>query len=813
MPTIKSNLRFLLFHCMVAVLTQWSVDSRTFAGPSDFDQAAFPFLNKHCLRCHGPADQQGEFRIDTLSPNFETELNAQRWGAVLERMNAGEMPPPDEPQPDSSELEAVTGWLGARISEGRKARMARRGPVDHYRLSREEYAFTIYDLLGVHFDPKAPGAFTPDPQWQGFERIGSQLTLSPAHVEKYLAAAERIINDAYPDQDAKRIQVRRDALDIDWLNEKKRGELEASGLAKRARTLLWPGHRLGNLNPVYQLQDAGIYRGRLKISGLAPKNGRAPHVAIYLKTLERMIFEADVLAPEGEPVILEFEAYLPAGRTDITINNEVPGPSNLGRCGQPANFIFTTLDDPKSRAPWQRKVTDDDGNPLYPLLIFDWLEWEGPLTTDAELLKRKPYFPVDEGNFDQVRGCLQAFAERAWRRPVQQVETDRYVAIVREEMEAGTTFRQAMKSSLQAILVSQNFYYLTEGSPEEKRTTLTDWELASRLSYFLWSSLPDDELLQTARDGTLHEPEVLRSQLKRMFADARIARFTKSFPFQWLQLAKVGMFPPDEKLYPDYDPWLETSMTLETTAYFDEVFQQNLPILEFLDSNWSMVNPRLTLHYHLPQLSSTEFQRVQFRPEDRRGGILTHASVLSLTSDGTRHRPVHRGVWLSETIWGETPSPPPPNIEPIEPTPAESPKATIRQKLEAHVSHASCAACHRKIDPLGFAFNNYDAIGRWQTHEVTASGTGESPPIDASGTLADGRPFQNADDFKQLVLSNSERFVEAFVEKLAVYSLRRVMTVDDQEQIRTIARQAQERGARLQDVIECLVLSDLFQMR
>ena len=784
------------------------------AEPRTFDDAVQPFLKTHCVRCHGAESQEGDFRLDTLARDFESEIGAQHWAEVIERMNSGEMPPEDEPQPKSNELASVIDWLAARIKDGELARLAKRNRVEHYRLSREEYAHTVYDLLGVHYDPMAPGAFTEDPEWHGFERIGSQLSLSPSHVEKYLAAAETIIDSAFPDTEPRQIKTHRDALEIDWPNRNKRKQLEELGIADRVRTLIWPGHRLSYLRPDGgHRQAAGIYRARIQLSGLAPKGGRAPHLALHSKKLDRMLFEADVLAGEHEPVILEFETFIPEGRIDVTINNEVPGPSNAGRSGRPGGFVFTTLDDPKSRAPWQRKMTDDEGNPLYPLLIFDWIEWEGPITRPEDLAKRRPYFPTEDANLAQTCECLTRFAERAWRRPTRDREIDRYMRIVESELTAGEPLRTAVKSALVGILVSNNFYYIREGSPAKSRPTLNDWELATRLSYFLWSSLPDDELFAVARAGQLQQPEQLRKQLMRMLADPKTSRFTDSFPRQWLQLKKVGMFPPDTKLFPDYDPWLEQSMVLETTGFFAEVLNRNLSIREFLDSDWTILNPRLALHYGLQPLSESGFQRVSLNPEDHRGGILTQAATLSLSSDGTRHRPVHRGVWVSEAIFGKTPSPPPANVDPIEPNPVDEPKATIRMKLEAHQSHASCAACHRKIDPLGLAFDNYDAIGRWRTEEVVATGQGANPPVDASGKLSDGRAFNGPEEFKALLVDDIDAFGEAMAGKLATYALRRAMSVDDREQIRVIAETAKANDYRLRDLIEQLVLSDLFRKR
>ena len=785
------------------------------SGQESFEKAVAPFLKEHCVRCHGEEKQKGDFRIDKLSTDFVAGEDAELWFEVITRMGAGEMPPDDEPVlPSAEESQQIMDWLSEQIIAGEAARAAKRPAVAHYRLSREEYSNTIYDLLGVKYDTRAPGAFSEDPEWHGFERIGSELSLAPSHVEKYLAAARTILDQAFPDKEPFQVKSHRDALAIDWNNAAKRKELEEIGVADHVRVLLWPGHQLSYLRPDGGHRHAsGTYRAKIKLSGLAPEGGRPPHLELYSKKLDRVIFEADILAPEEEPVVLEFETFIPEGQVDISIKNAVPGPSNSGRAGRPGGFVFTTLDDPKSRAPWQRKMTDDEGMPLYPFLIFDSIEWEGPIVKPADLAKREGLIPREGADEATIGDHLKRFAVRAWRRPVMDVELDRYTGVVTDQLAGGVDFRTSFKAGMTAILASKNFTYIAEGDPDQRRREVSDVELASRLSYFLWSSLPDSELMDLAQSGALRKPEVLRGQFRRMIADPKIERFCDSFPRQWLQLNKVGMFPPDEKLYPDYDKWLEKSMILETTGYFAEVFENNLPIREFVDSNWTVLNPRLSLHYEVPVPKQAGFRRVALRPEDHRGGILTHASVLSLTSDGTRHRPVHRGVWVSEAIFGKVPPPPPPNVDAIEPNPIDAPKATIRMKLEAHKANENCAACHARIDPLGLAFDNFDAVGRWRTEEIVPKGTGKNPAVDASGELPDGRKFADSVEFKQLVAEDEDAFARALTEKLANYGLRRAMTVDDAAELDRIVAASKKNGHRFRDLVEAFANSELFLKR
>ncbi|MBI3857496.1 MAG: DUF1592 domain-containing protein, partial [Planctomycetes bacterium] len=585
-----------------------------------------------------------------------------------------------------------------------------------------------------------------------------------------------------------------------------RKKMEEQGLADKVRLDLWPGIPInGHPGSVkdFNAPAGGEYRIRVKLSGLKPAKGRAPRLSVYAADLDRLLGEQDVLAPEDKPTVVEFTAHLPAGRHMIRISNEAPGPgNNLDRGGRHGSRPFISLKD--GREPWQWKMSDEQGLPLWPFLIVDWVEWEGPLADPA---------PRDVDLKGEAREVLARFAAKAFRRPLRAEELDRLVALVERERKSGESPAAALKTGFLAVLCSKDFFYLVEGAPDRNDARISDWELASRLSYFLWSTQPDAPLLEAARDGSLRKPEVLRSQVQRLLRDPRIERFAAGFPRQWLRLGKVGMFPPDKKLYPDYDEHLQKSMVQETTATFREVLFKNLSLREFLDSDWTLLNARLAEHYGIAGVEGDEFRRVPLAPEAHRGGLLTQASILCLTSDGTRHRPVHRGVWVMESILGRSPPPPPANVPPIEPTPAKSPKATLRMKLDAHKSDPNCAACHRKIDPLGFAFDAYDAIGRWRTVEAVRDGAGDNPKVDASGELPDGRKFADTAEFKKLLLADVDRFNAAFIEKLATYALRRGLSVDDRAALAELARKSKAADFKLATLVETLATSELFQKR
>lgn len=790
-------------------------------------QAAEPFegfLQKHCIACHGPKKSKGDLRLDQLSRDFKSGIDAQIWAEVIEKINAGEMPPEAEPQPTTDEIGTVIAQLDERIRSGRAARMAARPPVAHYRLSRKEYQNTVYDLLGVRYDPAKPGELNEDTLWHGYERIGSQLSLSPSHVNRYYRAAEIVLDRAFPDTVAETRKVLKTAAELRYGGgQTQQAALDRLGIKRPLRYLHFPGrvqpalssNWLGQTGP----EHSGLYKLRLQASGIRPPGGQPAHLSIGKRTSEETVdglIELDITAPEDKPQIYEFEVFL---EMPTQLHFAVVATDGVDRRGGAAfrnaiasrAYIFTHSSETLLLNPNAPQMFDDKGNGIFSTVILDWLEWEGPLVTEAEQARRQGVMPPEDATPEVVAEHLQRFAERAWRRPVKTAELKKYLDSFQADRKAGEKAAAAYRNALLRVLTSRNFIYLVEGDPEP-RERLTAPELASRLSYFLWSSMPDEPLLTTAKAGNLTGAG-LNGEVNRMLTDDRINRFIDDFSRQWLQLHRVGMFPPDKKLYPNYDDWLETSMRHEPVEYFREMLTKNLPIESLIDSNWTMANARLCDFYGLPEPKTGGFQRVALKPEDHRGGLLTMGAVLGLTSDGTRHRPVHRGVWISETIFNKTPPPPPANVDPIEPVPPTGNKITIRQRIEAHAQNANCAACHRTIDPLGLAFDQYDAIGHWRTHEHVPTGVGANPLVDASGILPDGRKFADSVQFKQLLMADRDRIARAFIEHLCTYALRRVLTVDDRDDIQSIVETARQKQYRLQDIVRAVAISELFQKR
>jgi hypothetical protein len=783
------------------------------------------FLEKHCIRCHGPEKEKGDLRLDTLSRDFKLGADSHHWAEVIENVNSGEMPPKKEKRPTQAEIAAFVTNLDALLKEGRAARMAKRPSVAHYRLSRQEYQNTVYDLLGVRYDPAKQGELNEDTRWHGFERIGSELSLSPSHMDRYYRAAGVVLDRALTAAVEPR-KVRKTAKELlpdggKWQQE----ALDRFGIKRPLRSFIYPGAYTYNGPTAFSLgwlgkgigpEHSGLYKFRIKASGIRPPGGQPAHLIVGIPAegesqIATRLLGMDITAPEDHPEVYESEVSLelPIGlRFGLEASHELSGVHSHRL--RPST-IFTHSSETMLTAPAFPQLFDDKGNGLYSLVLLDWIEWEGPILTEAEKARRKGLLPPDDATPEAVAEHLRRFAERAWRRPVLAEELEQYLQSYLTERKAGEKPADAYRVALRGVLTSRHFIYLVEGDTPA-RGRLTQPELASRLSYFLWSSMPDEGLFTATKEGRL-SGDGLTKEVERMLADGKAGRFVDDFTRQWLQLHRVGMFPPDKKLYPAYEHWLETSLKAEPVEFFRELFAKNLSVDAFIDSDWTMANARLCEFYGLPEPKTTGFQRVSLKPGDHRGGLLTMGAILGLTSDGTRHRPIHRGVWLSETIFGKTPPPPPANVPAIEPPTPQSPKLSLRDKLEAHSQNPNCASCHAKIDPLGFVWDNYDAIGLWRDVEKVPAGLGADPTIDPAGELPDGRAFKDPRGFKQLLLADRDAVAKAFIEHLCTYALRRVLTFDDKEDVDAIVAEAKKHDYRIKDIVKAVATSELMRKR
>ncbi len=480
-------------------------------------------------------------------------------------------------------------------------------------------------------------------------------------------------------------------------------------------------------------------------------------------------------------------------------------------------------------------------------LALQWAEVEGPLVecwpppSVKNLFGDTPVLPLEPKRQKRVgsnrtisyeivpadarasaRTLLESFATRAFRRPLEAGEADRFIRLTAEELDAGVNFVDAMKVGFRAVLTAPQFLMFQETSGR-----LDQHALAARLSYFLWSSLPDAELLQAAAEKRLSRPDELRAQVERLLKDARSRRFVESFTGQWLDLRNIDATTPDKRLYPEYDELLRLSMVAETEAFFSEVLAKDEPVASFIQSGFAMLNGRMAAHYGIPGVGGEAFRRVDLPPGCGRGGVLTQASVLKVTANGTTTSPVIRGAWVMKQLLGRPPAPPPPNVGSIEPDTRGA--TTIREQLAKHRTAESCAGCHQNIDPPGFALESYDVIGglrtRYRSQDLgtkstvkTANGRAHQIrlglSVDASGALPDGRAFTGMEDFKKLLMTTEQdQVLRALAEKLLVYGTGAGIRYADRRDVDAIVAEVKAKGGGLRTLLDALVQSAVFQSK
>ena len=646
------------------------------------DEPARTFLATHCQECHTGEKPKGDFRVDQLSADFASTANRERWLAALKRVKAGEMPPKAKPRPTEKDVHAVTDWVAARVEAVRQAQ----GRVGLRRLNRVEYENTVRDLLGI--DVELQEMLPADTSANGFDNNGEALHTSSFLMEKYLEAADLALGKAIANCPQPPLVKKR------YLLKEERGVKVSteSVYLDRADELVMFSSSAWNALTVSQFYppDRGKYRIRISASGYQsgdkPVMFRIDAGPMLMGTKNHLVSYFDA-APNKQTVI-EFVDSLEA-RNHIRIS-----PYGLATA-QTVNKIG---------------AEKYDG----PGLAVQWVEVEGPLHDtwppechrrifgDLEQ-KRSPVFNNDrrvevvsktpEADAERI---LRDFARRAFRRTVTDDDIKPFIALVKAKLAAKQSFEQAVRVGLTAIMLSPDFLFL-----REKPGRLDDFALASRLSYFLWSTMPDEELLTLAEKGKLHEPETLRAQVERMLKHPKAAAFTENFVGQWLGLRDIDFTEPSFLLYPEYDALLRVSMVKETELFFAELLKNDLSVTNFVASDFSMLNGRLAKHYGIPGVDGYAFRKVTLPPESHRGGVLTMASVLKVTANGTTTSPVTRGVWVMDRILGTPPPNPPSDVPAIEPDIRGA--TTIREQLAKHRQIASCAACHAKIDPPGFA--------------------------------------------------------------------------------------------------------------
>jgi len=737
-------------------------------GMSSYSHDIVPLVKKYCTGCHAGDHPPAGINLTAYGDTASVVRAASIWQKVADNVQSQHMPPVGSPQPTSDERSRIVDWIQSTVSQA-NCKIQDPGRVTLHRLNREEYNNTVDDLLGVTLRPA--DEFPSDDVGYGFDNIGDVLSISPLLLEKYLTAAEELAHAAIIAPESRGSVTHYAANDLHG---------SPSLATPSGDKVLYTN---GELGVDFKFPEDGDYaiRGRVYGQQAGPDPAR---LGIRLDHADAKTF--DVPQTEELPGVFTVRVHVTAGVHSV-------GLAFLN------DYYKPTAPNPKDR----------DRN-----LVVDRLAIEGPLTmpsvlplSERRLITVRPKSTADRDAC--ARKILTPFATRAFRRPATPDEIARLVKCVDRAGSQGASFERAIQLAVEAVLVSPNFIFRVEVDPHPSDPTakhpVNDYELASRLSYFLWSTMPDAELFRLAGTNRLHDPAVLHAQVTRMLKSPKAHALAANFAGQWLQLRKLSTFAPDPQRFPDFDDKMRQSMRTESEMYFENVVTEDRSVLEFLDSDYSYLNEPLARHYGISGVYGDDFRYVRLANHER-GGVLTQASVLTVTSNPTRTSPVKRGRWVLEQILGAPPPPPPPGVPQLDDKQHGPLVGTLRERMVQHRKDPACANCHMRMDPIGFGLENYNAVGAWRT-------TDEGAPIDASGTLPDGATFNGPAQLKQYLMAHKTQFVHALTEKMMTYAVGRGLVPADKCYVDAIAKSVDQNGYRMSTLIAGVVDSPPFRER
>jgi hypothetical protein len=786
------------------------------SGAEPGDHPLTPVFSRTCLSCHGPDKQKGDFRVDRLAWPVATEKQAEAWRLVAERLETGEMPPKKAvEQPSAAERKEALASINAELTRVAASLSGSLSSDDILRrLNRQQYQNTLRDLLGIRSN--LADQLPEDARAYGFDRIGSALNLSGEQIQNYMAVADYALLDAMPpipDKPARALHTGSfGTTEGDGKNRKERGDLRV-------------------------LPDGGVvtFRGKLEVKDIKlPIGGwykvRIAHAA-YQSTKDQVLY-AKVASGNstigflesrpGDPVTTEIDVWMgPGGGVSVTPFLDFPP--------RPWRHDFKDYTGPGLRilsleidGPFLDQWPERGASVLYGDLPLKPRDGHGRLFAlkSPPGREQKSVTVASQDPLTDATRLMASFLPKAFRRPVKAEEITRFVALASEELKKGKptdkgSFQSAMQVAYVAALCSPDFLFL-----KETKGKLDDYAIACRLSYFLIGSMPDDALFAAAKEGKLRQPAGRRAQAERLLASPGSKVFERDFVGQWLDLRHLDSTTPDTKLYPDFDPVLFDAMRQETELFFGDVLQHDLSVMEFVDSDWTYLNSRLAAHYGIPGVSGIEMRKVALPKASHRGGVMTQASVLKVTANGTVTSPVIRGKWLLERIIGRSPPPPPANVAAIETDVRGA--TSIRDQLAKHRKDPTCATCHVSLDPHGFALENFDVIGGWRTQYRVLSKEGAKLPnveyklglpVEAGDVMPDGRRFTVVDEYKQILQSERDQIARAMIERLMIYSLGRGLTFADRPTIQNILSVLKPKNYGLKAMILELVQSERFAVK
>ena len=761
------------------------------AASTELNQQAL--VDRYCAGCHNDRLETGGFSLDSLDV-ADVAAHPEQWEKVVRKLRAGAMPPRPRPRPDDATYGAFRAWLEGELDTAAATEPNPGRTETFHRLSRTEYRNAVRDLIAL--DVSVDDLLPADDTSYGFDNIAGVLGVSPTLMDRYLSAARKIsrlaVASPVPSPTAEIFRV-------------------ASDLGQDARMEGLPFGTRGGMLVEYNFPEDAEYLIEVMPDGPLRIEPHDLEITIDGERIE--LLTVGKTPDENDPRGL----YVPEiGTLEVRVP-VTAGPHEVG-----VAFLRKTSAEPEGiRKLYLRPFTGEGsgGDSRYQPYV-ESMTIAGPYESSGarpidETPSREQIFhcrPAAGATADTENACaheiLSTLARRAFRRPVDDEDIDRLLVFY-ERGRAGGSFDTGIEMALRRLLVSPEFLFRVERDPEGAAAgasyRVNDLEMASRLSFFLWSSIPDDELLDLAERGELSDTATFGAQVERMLADPRSQALTSNFAGQWLTLRNAAAVQPDEDIFPDFGEALRRAFRQETELLFDSVLRENRSTLDLLAADYTFVNERLARHYGIPGVRGSHFRRVGL-DEAARGGLLGHGSILTVTSYANRTSPVNRGKWVLENILGTPPPPPPPNVPEL--ATAEGGQAlSMREAMAQHRANPVCASCHQLMDPVGLSLENFDAIGRWRDRSETKQ------TIDASGELPDGATFDGPAELKAALLSHPDRFVTTVAEKLLIYALGRGVEYYDAPTVRAIVREAADDDYRLSTLIKGIVRSMPFQMR
>ncbi len=731
-----------------------------------FAKEVAPLIQKYCVSCHTGASPAGGVSLANDKTLSAVLKNRSVWERAAANISGNAMPPQGLPQPSHDEREKIIGVVQSSIAKADCA-LHDPGKVVMRRLNREEYNNTIRDLTGLQMRPADD--FPSDDVGYGFDNIGDVLALSPLLMEKYLTAAEKVASEAVVTPENSLQPVVYSMAASEFSNRMTvEGQvvhfLASEGELSLEHTFARPGDYLIKAKAAGQQAGDEPCKMAIRIDGKDVKVYAVPNRPDKPKD-----YEVRVDVPEGKH------------RIGVAFLNDFYQPETKYRKAQDRNLLVYAVE-----------VTAPKNAEL-PVTPF-----------------HKKIFgtrPAGAGDLAYARQILGRFARKAYRRPATPTELDRLVRCVALAQKEGESFERGIQLGVQVCLSSPNFIFHAEPTAKlvsSHSVALGDYEMASRLSYFLWSSMPDEELLNLAGQGKLQEPTVLASQVKRMLKDPKASALSQNFAGQWLQLRNLSQVAPNRKQFADFNNDLRNAMKRETELFFESIVHEDKSVLDFLDAKYTYLNEALAKHYGIDGVQGENFRKVSLASFPQRGGLLTQASILTVTSNPTRTSPVKRGKWVMEQLLG-TPLPPaPPNVPTLPDDKKEPLQGTLRQRMEQHRKNPSCASCHARMDPIGFGMENYDAVGGWRTKDGDTA-------IDSSGKLPSGQAFNGPNELKTILLQKKNEFARCLTEKLLTYAIGRGVQPTDRCNLDTMTQTIAKEDYKFSALVTTIVLSEPFR--